>query len=143
MPDTTPKPECSQLRIDEVVALYGFTARHWRRQAAAGRVPGARQPFGPRGHWTFDADELRKFFTLRKREGNPWRVSISAAKPGGRASSARTENTAEASKQRTERLLKDAFARGSKNWTPPPSATSRAEATPKLKLVSSRNTCPR
>jgi hypothetical protein len=33
----------------DIAARYGFTARHWIRLAAAGKVPGAKQPTGPRG----------------------------------------------------------------------------------------------
>jgi hypothetical protein len=35
-----------QLRASEISDAYDFTPRHWIRQAAAGRIPGARQPSG-------------------------------------------------------------------------------------------------
>src|ERR1700719_5014325 len=107
-PSSPPK---ATLTIADVVRLYGFTARHWRRKAAAGEIPGATQFFGLRGHWTFDADELRKLSRLRRRERAPWPTDISAGKFGGAASNAKSrikvENTVGASKQRTETLLND------------------------------------
>jgi hypothetical protein len=44
----------SQLTAPDLAREYGFTARHWTRLAAAGRVPGARQPAGPNGQWLFE-----------------------------------------------------------------------------------------
>ena len=46
----------------ELVEEFGFTERHWIRQAAAGRVPSARQPFGPRSSWVFDLEEVRRWW---------------------------------------------------------------------------------
>jgi hypothetical protein len=128
------------LRVREVVALYGFTACHWRKQAAAGLIPGARQTFGARGHWTFDADKLRAFVKATERQrGEPWRASTGAAKSGGGASPAMARNTAQASLQRTEELLRSALGSGSRSSAPAPGATSRAVPTRKLRLVSSAN----
>lgn len=140
--DSPPSTRCPQLRISEVVALYGFTARQWRRQAAAGRIPGARQPFGERGAWVFDAAELRRWWALRQRTGDTW-ASTSAERRIGRAPSVRVESTAEASRQRTEQLLTDVFARGSPNWKEPLSAKSQDTPTRKLKLVSRVSTSRR
>ncbi len=45
-----------------LVEEFGFTERHWIRMAAAGRVPGARQPFGPRSSWVFDLTAVRRWW---------------------------------------------------------------------------------
>lgn len=46
----------------ELVEEFGFTERHWIRMSAAGRVPSARQPFGPRSSWVFDLEEVRRWW---------------------------------------------------------------------------------
>ncbi len=42
------------VRAAEIAEKFGFTARHWIRQAAEGRIPGCVQPSGPGGAWLFD-----------------------------------------------------------------------------------------
>jgi hypothetical protein len=54
-PDGRRPVTSSQLRASEISRQYGFTSRYWIRMAAAGRVPGARQPSGVGGAWLFDA----------------------------------------------------------------------------------------
>lgn len=44
----------AHLSASQLAERYGFTARHWTRQAAAGNIPGAYQPSGNHGHWLFD-----------------------------------------------------------------------------------------
>ncbi|WP_156295746.1 hypothetical protein [Methylobacterium aquaticum] len=73
----------------DLVEEFGFTERHWTRMAAAGRVPGARQPFGPRSRWVFDLATLREWWVAAEKEGRPvWspqprpgRTPISRVKP--------------------------------------------------------------
>ena len=79
------KRACPQLRTADLVVRYGFTARHWTKLAAQGRIPGARQPCGPRGHWSFDARLFAEWWEAGKREGVQWRTSTSEAKRGGPA----------------------------------------------------------
>lgn len=57
----------------QIAANYGFTARHWVRQASSGLIPGATQPSGPGGHWLFDR---RAFANWAKEQGIPARVEI-------------------------------------------------------------------
>jgi hypothetical protein len=46
------------MRSEDLVRLYGFSKRYWIKAAAAGKIPGARQPSGQNGHWSFDAAEF-------------------------------------------------------------------------------------
>lgn len=55
----------------DLVAEFGFTERHWTRMAAAGRVPGARQPFGPRSRWVFDLTAVREWWAAAEKAGRP------------------------------------------------------------------------
>src|SRR6516164_137484 len=103
---------CPQLRAADLVARYGFTGRHWRKLAAEGRIPGASQPCGPRGHWVFDAILFDEWWRAGRREAI-CRISTAGAKFGGAAPSVRAANTAEVSKQRIERLQNDVLGSGS------------------------------
>lgn len=58
--------ESAQLRACDLARDYGFTARHWLRLAAAGKIPGARQPAGAGGHWLF---ERRGFVAYARQAG--------------------------------------------------------------------------
>src|SRR6266436_6143047 len=117
---------CPQLTATQVAQEHGFTPRHWTRQAAAGKIPGARQPSGPGGQWLFDAAMLRRWWETRKREVEAWPGYTAEGVSIGRAPSVRTESTGEASRQRTERLLSNVLGRGSMNSTRLPGVTSRA-----------------
>jgi hypothetical protein len=110
-----------------VARQYGFTARHWIKLAAAGRIPGARQPFGARGAWVFDALLLAKWWdaSTRKVETWPGYTVEAKAKSGGAVPSVKNESTAEASRRRIERLQNVVFGNGLKTSTQLHGATSR------------------
>src|SRR5258708_37478422 len=143
-------PTKTKLTATEVARLFGYSARHWRRQAALGKVPGAHQLFGPRGHWVFDDDELRKLCRTRKREVAPWAsLGKRVVNSGGAASSeksspsenrAAAQNSVAALKQQTSKRLSAVLERGKKNSTPPLGGKSPVAPTSKLKLVSSATT---
>ena len=65
----------------EIVEEFGFTARHWNRMAAAGRVPGARQPFGPRSSWVFDLDAVRAWWAASEKTSETAAVPARAKTP--------------------------------------------------------------
>lgn len=66
--------ECgmSEIRASDLSARYGFTGRYWIKLAAAGRIPGAWQPSGPRGQWVFD----RAKFTIWARANGYTRKDV-------------------------------------------------------------------
>ncbi|MBA9069910.1 hypothetical protein FHR71_003671 [Methylobacterium sp. RAS18] len=64
-------PHHRYVRAADLVSEFGFTERHWVRQAAAGRVPGARQPFGAHSHWVFDIEAVRSWWACAEREPEP------------------------------------------------------------------------
>jgi hypothetical protein len=99
-----------QFTAADLAREYGYTPRHWMRLAASGIVPGATQPTGRNGKWFFDKAVFRRWWVSRQQEVPC--VSIAGAKRIGSAPSVRIENTAEASRQRTERLLIDVLGRG-------------------------------
>lgn len=88
-----------------IAEKFGFTARHWIRLAASGKVPGAYQPSGPRGAWCFDLTVFEKWWRAQCREVASWPAYTNVEKNGGAAPSVRAGNTAEASKQRIRQLL--------------------------------------
>lgn len=55
-------PHHRYVRAADLTAEFGFTDRHWIKQAAAGRVPGAFQPFGPHSTWVFDIETVRAWW---------------------------------------------------------------------------------
>ncbi len=59
------------INASKIAERYGFTPRHWTRQAAAGLIPGAVQPSGPGGHWLFDQ---KAFAAHAKATGTPERI---------------------------------------------------------------------
>lgn len=64
-------PHHRYVRAADLVSEFGFTERHWVRQAAAGRVPGARQPFGAHSPWVFDVEAVRAWWTSAERSPEP------------------------------------------------------------------------
>ena len=62
----------------EIVEEFGFTTRHWIRMAASGRVPGARQPFGPRSSWIFDLNAVRAWWASTEKKPEPSGTVVSA-----------------------------------------------------------------
>jgi hypothetical protein len=95
---------CPQLTAAQVAAEYGYTAKHWGRLAAAGRIPGASQPLGAGGQW----------FSTRKRSARWWqtaseRFSMAGLYRRGQVYWARAtrevETSGEASKHQIDRLL--------------------------------------
>jgi hypothetical protein len=55
------------LPASQIAKEYGFTARHWTRLAAAGKLPGTYQPSGEGGKWLFDAQVFGKWFKQNNR----------------------------------------------------------------------------
>jgi hypothetical protein len=50
-----------RIPLNELAAVIGFPVRQLRRYAIDGTIPGAKQ-IGPRKHWTFDRDQLEKWW---------------------------------------------------------------------------------
>lgn len=100
---------CPQLRASEVAREYGRTPRYWIRLAAAGKVPGARQPSGEGGQWAFDAVKLAAWWeAVEREEAAPWRRSTDGARNIGRAPSVKVlPCVGLRARQRTEALLKE------------------------------------
>src|SRR5690606_23944920 len=105
----------------QIASEFGFTARHWIRQAANGRVPGAYQPSGPKGHWLFDRAVFEKWYRSTVREAT-WQPSISAARRGGHARNATTRNSGSLSRQEIDQLLRSVSGSGSMNSMQPAGA---------------------
>ena len=82
-----------------LVEEFGFTSRHWIRMAAAGRVPGARQPFGPGSSWVFDLPAVRRWWDASTRTVAEWPTSTSGGRPGGGASRKRARSSVVASRR--------------------------------------------
>jgi hypothetical protein len=98
----------------DMVAAFGFTERHWIRKAAAGQVPGARQPFGPKSSWCFDLAAARKWWDASTKETPEWPKFTSAAKSGGAASRRMAKSSAPPSR----RDLKQTLAKLSQSGKP-------------------------
>jgi integrase len=114
---------CPQLRAAEIARKYGFTTRHWIRPAATGKIPGVRQPSGPRGCWLFDAALFAKWLDERARKVESWPRYTAEEKYTGRANrqnrehrrSLKTADRAIAEKRLRARLDElDAIAWGDK-----------------------------
>ena len=103
------------LSAQQVADAHGFTARHWIRLAAAGRIPGVCQPTGPKGRWMFDARVFKTWWDGQQRRVEQWPGYTREAKRGGDAPSVAIENTVAASKQRIRALLKSVSANGSRS----------------------------
>jgi hypothetical protein len=114
-----------QLTAAQVADEFGFTARHWIRLAAQGRIPGACQPSGHGGQWQFDEKQFRKWRKSREREVTAWPGFIAEAKSIGVAPSVQVGSTGEASRHQIGQLLKSALERGSKNSKASNGATGR------------------
>ena len=81
------------LTASALARSYGFTPRHWIRLAAQGRIPGARQPFGPRGRWVFDASIFKSWWAAQQREIPQWPGYTREAASGGRVPSVTAETS--------------------------------------------------
>ena len=105
-----------QLRAPEIAARYGFTPRYWTKRAAAGNIPGARQPSGPGGGWLFDRDLFESWWRdLPRRESVSWRGYTGEERSGGAFSSAPDAATGAASRRRIEELLSGVLGNGSRS----------------------------
>ena len=101
------------VKASDIASEYGMSARHWIRLAKAGKIPGAWQPAGPRGHWLFDAVAFEEWRKASNREVG--------ARPGytvgevsiGRAPSVTVESTGEASRRKIEQLASAVLGIGS------------------------------
>ena len=122
-----PVAHTAQLRPSDLAARFGLTARYWRAMAAAGRIPGARQPSGRRGGWIFDRSAFEAWWSkLPKREGRPWQEYTGAGRSIGAFSNVSDDATGEASRRRIEQLLTAVLGTGLTRSKVPRSATSRA-----------------
>lgn len=118
-----------QLRASEIARAYGLSPRYWIKMAAAGRIPGARQPSGAGGAWLFDAKLFAGWWDSRAQRVESWPgYTVEAkAKFGGGAPSVITETSGEASRLRIERLRSAVFGNGSPTLTRPRGAKNRAD----------------
>jgi hypothetical protein len=128
-----------QLRASQIAAEYGFTGRHWIRQASEGKIPGARQPSGPGGQWLFDAKLFAAWWESRKREVVAWPGFSGEEKRGGRVHNVPAINTETACRQRTEQLLRSVLGHGSTASKPSSGGTSLTDHGRKQKRSSSGN----
>lgn len=101
--------------VSVLVERYGFTSRHWTRLAAMGKVPGARQPFGPHGRWVFDPDVVARWWDAQRRQVSEWPTFTGGAKSGGRGRRRPVKNFAVPSKQDLKASLANVLGRGSTN----------------------------
>lgn len=95
-----------------LVERYGFTARHWIRLAAAGKVPGAFQPFGAHGRWVFDLDVVARWWDAQRKQVTEWPTSTSAGRRGGGASSGAGRKFARPSRRDLKASLASVLERG-------------------------------
>lgn len=102
----------SHVTAATIASEYGFTARHWTRQAATGNIPGAYQPSGEGGRWVFDREVFRRWWATKQREVSAWRGSTNAGKRGGAVPSVRGKNTEKALEQVIEESLRNAYGNG-------------------------------
>src|SRR4051795_9401002 len=93
--------------VSALVEEVGFSARHWIRMAAAGRVPGARQPFGPGSSWVFDLRAVRQWWDATAKAVPEWPTSTSVGTSGGAVS----RRTARSIAPRSRRDLKATLAK--------------------------------
>lgn len=63
----------------ELAATIGFSARWLTARAAAGEIPGARQPAGPRGKWVFDEAQFWRWWETRGAKPTHWRPPLGAS----------------------------------------------------------------
>lgn len=97
----------TQWTSSQIAAEYGFSSRYWIKQAAAGKVPGARQPSGPGGQWLFDHADFTLYWSGCVREVVEWRPPVKTV-GRSRAPVVTVEMSAAARRQRTEELLRRA-----------------------------------
>ena len=96
-----------------LVQEYGFTARYWIRLAAQGKIPGARQPSGPGGCWSFDLAAFRRWHNKSVRAVSSWPGYTSAEKHGGAAYSVPAASTGNPSKRDLRASLASVLRNGS------------------------------
>jgi hypothetical protein len=130
----------TQLTAAEIAKEHGFSARHWTRLAAGGKVPGARQPAGTRGQWLFDAVVFRRWWSTRIREVEAWPGYTAGAERTGAAPSVVVESTGEASRRLIEQRLSAVLGNGSVTSKPSNGATSRGARLTKRQTSSSAST---
>src|SRR6185312_8139517 len=108
-----------------IAERFGFTARHWIRQAAEGRVPGAYQPSGPGGRWLFDEAVFEHWYRSRVREARLWQPSTRGERSIGAVPNVRGGNSGSPLRQEIDELLKNVCNNGSRTSKPRHGATSR------------------
>lgn len=100
------------LRASDLAKRYGFTSRYWIRQAAEGKLPGAMQPSGAKGHWLFERTAIERWWKSRQRGMEQWQMSTRGGKRGGADSRDTVSHTTGLSKQKIDELLKSACKTG-------------------------------
>ena len=108
----------NHLTASQIATDYGFTARHWIRMAAAGKVPGAYQPGGQGGKWLFDAQAFARWFKNTNRRVESWPGYTKEAKSIGRVPSVKVSNTEAPLRQQIDGWLKDALKNGKTDLKP-------------------------
>lgn|SRR5215472_3963973 len=108
-----PSGMARQYTASNLARLYGCSPRYWTRLAAAGKIPGARQPSGPMAKWLFDAAVFEKWWQSREHEVRQWPVCSVEGKYIGVVPNVTTEDSGAASRRRTEKLLSDVLGSGS------------------------------
>ena len=138
----SPSTASPQLRASEIAREFGFTARHWVRLAAAGKIPGAWQRC-PGSGWLFDRRQFIAWREAAKRRAVQWQPSIAEEKGIGPAPSVKGGNTGTPSKPTIEQLLNDVLGNGSTSSTRSPTAKSRGGPGRRRPQSSSGSTSPR
>lgn len=106
-------PADKHVKAAAIVAEFGFTARHWIRLAAKGKIPGARQPSGPNGCWTFDLTAFRRWHNSTARRVTTWPGYTGAEKRGGGAFNVPAVNTGDPSRRDLKASLASVLRNGS------------------------------
>jgi hypothetical protein len=102
-----------QLTARQLSQKYGYTDRHWIRMAAAGKIPGARQPFGHGGTWFFDEDTFLVWWNAKDRGVRAWEDSTGGTDGGTLEHGEVVSNTENDSVRRIEASLREHLGIGS------------------------------
>lgn len=78
-----PRRDAETIGTAEAHRITGFSQRWLTTAAAAGTIPGARQPSGEGGAWRFDRAAFDRWWDGTRKGSGGWRPSTGAAKRGG------------------------------------------------------------
>lgn len=112
----------AKLTAKQIAASFGFTPRHWIRQAALGKVPGAYQPSGERGTWLFDSEIFTRWYKGTGRKVNSWPGFTGAEASIGRVRSERAASSESPLRHQIDGLLSAALRSGKTGLKPLPGA---------------------